>query len=97
LLYGTAFGTILEIILSQREKLLNKALRDSRSLSFRELCLLTESFGFQRRQGKGSHVRYVHRDIRITTNFQPGKNREAKAYQVRQFMAIFRSHGLLSE
>ncbi len=83
--------------MSRREKLINKALRDPRSLSFTELCLLSESFGFQRRQGKGSHVRYVHLEIRITTNFQPGKNGEAKAYQVRQFLAILRSHGLLSE
>ena len=83
--------------MSRREKLVQKALRDPRSLSFIDLCWLAESFGFQRRQGKGSHVRYVHREIRVTTNFQPGKNGDAKAYQVRQFLAILRSHGLLSE
>ena len=83
--------------MSRREKLINKALRDPRSLSFVELCLLSESFGFQKRQGKGSHVRYVHPEFRITTNFQPGNNGEAKAYQVRQFLAILRSNGLLSE
>jgi hypothetical protein len=50
-----------------------------------------------RKVGQGSHVRYVHLEILVTTNFQPGKNGEAKAYQVRQFLAILRSHGLISE
>jgi len=83
--------------LSRREKLVKKALRDPGSLTFMELCWLAESFDFQRRRGKGSHVRYVNREICVTTNFQPGNNGEAKAYQVRQFLAILSSHGLLSE
>ena len=87
----------MEAVLLRREKLVKKAQQDPGSLTFMELCWLAERFDFQRRQGKGSHARYVHREIRVTTNFQPGKNGEAKAYQVRQFLTILKSHGLLSE
>ena len=44
-----------ETKMTRRNKLACKALQYPGSLSFNELCLLAEYFGFEKRRGKGSH------------------------------------------
>jgi len=69
--------------MSQIEKLIHKAYHSPQNLTFEELCLLFEHFGFIARSSRGSHVVYKRRDPPAATySIQRGKCGKAKSYQV---------------
>lgn len=73
-------------------KLYEQALR-RRSLSFAEFERLLRAFGFELDRITGSHHIYRHEMAPQRLPVQPdGKN--AKAYQVRQFLAMVDRYGL---
>ncbi len=83
--------------MTQREKLLQRAKDNPRGLSFDELCLLAEQYGLELKQGKGSHVRYGHPNLKRPLVFQKQKDGMAAEYQVNQFLDALEDLGLIPE
>lgn len=74
--------------MSKREKLLQRAKNNQRNLRFEDFCTLMSYAGFVLRRISGSHHLYQHPQIDEVMNVQPMKDGLAKAYQVRQFLAL---------
>ena len=72
---------------------LYRKLIDGRPLTFQEFCRLLEAFGYDRDRVSGSHVAYRHGKIGDTRIVQP-RGKDAKPYQVRQFVDIIEAFGL---
>ena len=64
---------------------LYRKLLDGRPLAFAEFESLLVAFGYRRVRQKGSHTAYRHDGIGDTRIIQP-RGKEAKPYQVRQFV-----------
>ena len=62
-------------------------------LSFREFEKLLRAFGFEHDRTRGSHQIWVHPRIPRPFPIQPS-GKEAKAYQVREFLELVEEHGL---
>jgi HicA-like toxin of HicAB toxin-antitoxin system len=71
----------------QKIKRLQRARNNPANVWFADLCKLAEHCGFQLRGSRGSHRVYTHPQVREILNFQDVGGK-AKAYQVRQFLAI---------
>jgi hypothetical protein len=79
---------------SRREQLWEKLIAgDRRNIGFDEFRRLIESFGFTLRRVSGSHHIYTHPKVPRPLSLQP-RNREAKPYQIFQFLEIVREFGL---
>ena len=65
----------------------------NRSVDFRDLIALIEAFSFQHVRTKGSHRSYAHKDCPRLLVLQP-KGKDAKRYQVREFLDIVEEFGL---
>ena len=79
---------------TKSRRLLEAARNRSNNLRFEELCRLAEACGFEWVHGAGSHRVYAREGVAEILNFQPRKDGKAKAYQVRQLLAIIRRYGL---
>ena len=75
-------------------KLYDQLLLDRRRLSFAEFQKLIEAFGYRLNRIKGSHHTYRHFRIGERMQIQPN-GKEAKDYQVAQFLAIVVKHRLV--
>ena len=64
-----------------------------RSLTFVEFCRLIEAFGYRHVRTTGSHIAYSRVDVADTRIVQP-RGKDAKAYQVRQFLDKVETLGL---
>ena len=64
-----------------------------RSVSFRDFVAMVEAFGFVQARTKGSHRSYAHPACNALLVLQP-KGKDAKRYQVREFLAIVEEYGL---
>jgi hypothetical protein len=67
-----------------------------RNVGFTEFCRLVEAFGFKLRRVSGSHHIYRHPDVPRSLSPQPHQ-REAKPYQISQFLDMVEEHGLKME
>jgi predicted RNA binding protein YcfA (HicA-like mRNA interferase family) len=76
-----------------KRKLLAKALTGSKNISFNEMVLLVEAFGFRLSRVNGSHHVFVHAKVRQIVNLQES-NGKAKPYQVRQFLQLVEQYDL---
>jgi hypothetical protein len=82
---------------SRRQQLWDRlAAGDLRNVSFVEFRRLIESFGFGLRRVSGSHYIYTHPQVPRPLSLQP-RNREAKPYQISQFLDMVREFGLMIE
>jgi predicted RNA binding protein YcfA (HicA-like mRNA interferase family) len=72
---------------------LHRKLLQGRPLSFVEFVRLLEAFGYERVRAAGSHIAYRNEAIRDTRIIQP-RGKDAKSYQVRQFLDIIEANGL---
>ena len=63
------------------------------SVPFREFERLVVAFGFTHERTTGSHRQYTHPDVPVVVNIQP-RGKEAKSYQIQQFLAICAEYGL---
>ena len=80
-----AFVTIYSYIMSQYKKLLSKARRNSKGLSFSEFQTLMTNCGWIKDRQKGSHqIWYSPDGTRISIQ---NRNGMAKGYQVQQFLS----------
>lgn len=75
-------------------KLLQAAQNHPHSLRFEELCALAEASGFEWVHGRGSHRVYAREGVAEILTFQPRQDGKAKAYQVRQLLALIERYGL---
>lgn len=74
-------------------KLYERISSNPRNVDFRDLIRVLEAFGYRLDRVNGSHRIYRHPLCRDKLNLQPdGKN--AKPYQVRQFLDAVREHNL---
>jgi predicted RNA binding protein YcfA (HicA-like mRNA interferase family) len=71
----------------KKEKLLEKAKRNPKGLRFSEFETLLRLCGWVFDHQTGSHRIWYSPD-RMRLSIQPTKNGEAKAYQVKQFLAL---------
>jgi predicted RNA binding protein YcfA (HicA-like mRNA interferase family) len=69
---------------------------DLRNVGFTEFCRLIEAFGFELRRISGSHHIYRHPRTSRPLSLQP-REREAKSYQIRQFLEMIEEFGLTME
>ena len=76
-----------------KKKLLEKALRGSRNISFNEIIALVEAFGFRLTRVNGSHHIFVHPQVKELVNLQE-VNGKAKPYQVNQFLKLVELYDL---
>ncbi len=78
-------------------KLYAQLLIDPRATpAFRDFERLLEAFGFRLDRTKGSHRQYVHPVVPFVLTIQPD-GKEAKRYQVRQFLDMVAEFGLSME
>jgi hypothetical protein len=82
--------------MNQQEKLLRKARKDHKSLSFDELCQLAQYYGFTLQRTKGSHHIYKRKGYAPLLNFQEVRG-EAKPYQVKQLLRALGELGLIDD
>lgn len=73
------------------EKLLEKARRSPTNVTFKELRLLVECFGFRLSRSRGSHFIYKLPSQQEVVNLQEGKDGKAKLYQVSQVLKLIES------
>lgn len=76
-----------------KRKLLAKVLASSKNVSFHDMIILVEAFGFHLSRINGSHHIFVHPQIPELVNLQE-KNGKAKPYQVREFLQLVEEHDL---
>lgn len=78
-------------------RLYAQLLNDPRAtLPFRDFERLLEAFGFSLDRTKGSHRQYVHPAVPFVLTVQPD-GKDAKRYQVRQFLDMVAEFGLSME
>ena len=75
-------------------KIWQALLDGSRNVRFDDLIRLAEAFGFELKRVAGSHHILAHPTMAELLNLQPGPDRKAKPYQIKQFMALVERHGL---
>jgi hypothetical protein len=66
------------------------------NVEFADFCRLVEAFGYRLRQIRGSHHLFEHPRVPYVLNLQP-LGRQAKAYQVRQFLQYVEQYNLRME
>jgi predicted RNA binding protein YcfA (HicA-like mRNA interferase family) len=82
---------------SRRDALWDRLLvGDLRNVGFTEFCRLIEAFGFELRRISGSHHIYRHPKASRPFSLQP-REREAKPYQIKQFLEMVEEFGLTME
>lgn len=64
-----------------------------RIIGFRDFERLLRAFGFELDRITGSHRQYVHRSVPRSFPVQP-QGKDAKRYQVRQFLDMVEGYGL---
>lgn len=79
------------------DKFYERLLADRRqTISFRDFEKLLEAFGFTHARTTGSHRQYTHPKLSRPLPVQPS-SKDAKPYQVREFLELVREHGLYME
>jgi hypothetical protein len=79
-----------------KHKLFKKILSGSDNVRFDDLVLVVEAFGFRLVRVSGSHHIFAHDGIPKLLNLQNRKGK-AKAYQIRQFLALIEEYNLSME
>ncbi len=83
--------------MTRPDKLYDQLLQSTnRTVSFRGFVALIEGFGFRPIRTKGSHQSFAHDACPKLLVIQP-KGKDAKCYQVREFLDLVEAFGLQSE
>lgn len=79
------------------DKLYDRLLANRKqTISFRDFEKLLDAFGFTHARTTGSHRQYTHPKLRRPLPVQP-TSKDAKGYQVREFLELVREHSLYIE
>jgi predicted RNA binding protein YcfA (HicA-like mRNA interferase family) len=79
----------------KKEKLYQRLVNNQKNVKFNQLLSIVEAFGFVLDRIKGSHHTYKH--PKVSDAFlvlSADKNKEAKPYQVKQFLSLVEEHNL---
>ena len=68
----------------------------NRSVEFRDFIAMVEAFGFSQARTKGSHRAFANSNCPRLLVLQP-KGKDAKRYQVREFLDMIEEFGLSME
>jgi predicted RNA binding protein YcfA (HicA-like mRNA interferase family) len=79
--------------MSKIQKLFAAFLQNQKNQSFRDFETLLHAFRFEYQRTSGSHRIWRHPLIRQSLSIQP-KGKDAKDYQVKQFLAMVSEHDL---
>ena len=93
---GCSWTSAETLVTSSRRELTWPTAGDMRNVGFTEFCRLVEAFGSTLRRVSGSHHIYRHPDVPRPLSLQPHQ-REAKPYQISQFLDMVEEHGLKME
>lgn len=80
----------------KRHKLLNKVLNNPKNVVFNDMSNLIKRFGFVLARVSGSHHIFTHPKLNEIVNLQEVRGK-AKAYQVKQFLALIEKYDLQME
>lgn len=80
----------------KKKKILQKILSGSKNVSFSEMMILVEAFGFKKSRIKGSHHIFVHDEVPELINLQ-NVDGKVKPYQIKQFLEIIEKYYLQLE
>ena len=75
------------------EKLLKKLMDNSKNVSFRDMAVLLEYYGFNLSRVTGSHHIFINPQVREIINIQ-NVNGQVKSYQVKQFLKLVEKYNL---
>jgi hypothetical protein len=75
-------------------KLLKRVIAGSDNIRFGDLVKAAEAFGFRLKRTSGSHHIFSHPEMKEILNLQE-MNGKAKAYQIRQFLALLEQYSLI--
>jgi predicted RNA binding protein YcfA (HicA-like mRNA interferase family) len=79
------------------DKLYARLLANPRAtISFRDFEKLLRAFGFEHVRTTGSHRQYLHPKLERPFPVQPSA-KDAKSYQLREFLELVEEHGLYIE
>ena len=79
------------------DKLYERLLANPRqTIAFRDFEKLLAAFGFELARTTGSHRQYVHAKLNRPFPVQPS-GKDAKTYQLREFLELVEEHGLYIE
>lgn len=85
------------LLMSRAARLFDQVLANPRhALPFRDFITLIEGFGFVHQRTRGSHQAFVHPACPRPLILQPD-GKEAKRYQIRQFLDMVSAFGLRLE
>jgi len=79
--------------MSKQEKLVLKFLNNPASLTFGEIEKILLRFGFEKIQGKGSHIRFKKSDLRIELVF-PVHNNDCKEIYKKEAKKVIETYFL---
>ena len=79
--------------MTKKQKLFQKLLTGSKNVSFSDVQIVVEAFGFHLARVSGSHHIYVHPDVPVLINLQDVSGK-AKPYQIKQFLEIIERYNL---
>ena len=82
--------------MSKKRKILQQILAGSKNISFDDMILLVEAFGFNLSRVNGSHHIFSHPKVPELVNLQNIKGK-AKIYQIKQFLSLVEKHNLTLE
>jgi predicted RNA binding protein YcfA (HicA-like mRNA interferase family) len=80
--------------MTKKQKLLRKLLSGSKNIRFDEFVSLLLAFGFELKRISGSHQIYKHPQAPHLLSLQPDQNKQAKQYQIRQFLKLIEEYNL---
>lgn len=82
--------------MTKKQKILRKLLSGSKNVTFSDLVLCVEAFGFKLSRISGSHHIYTHPEVLEIINLQEVDGK-VKPYQIKQFLQIVERYNLQME
>lgn len=79
----------------KKRKLFQRIVNNPKNIKFNDFITLVEAFGFVLDRVKGSHHTYKHPEVNEAfLQLQPGRNGDAKPYQIKQFLRLVEEYNL---
>ena len=79
----------------KKHKLYQRLVNNQKNVKFNDFVTVVVAFGFILDRIKGSHHTYKHPNVtEAFLQLQPGKNGEAKPYQIKQFLSLVEEYNL---
>ncbi len=80
--------------MGRKQKLYRRLLINQKNVRFDDFVSILEAFGFSLNRITGSHHIFDHEDVPQSVSIQPDHNKQAKSYQVKQFLKLVEKYNL---